>query len=87
MQLAQLPDLAIKLEEFKLILDLRTRANPHTLTGHAIINAIEGKKVPNNEILAYVRDQALDSFKTMSSVIGEELTQRVINYSSQKIKS
>lgn len=84
MTLSTLPNLASKLEELKLILDLRTRANPHTMLGQAIRNAIDGKKVPHTEILAYVKDQANDSRITMNMCIGQELCDRVINYLSQK---
>lgn len=51
MQLAQLPNLATKFEELKLILDLRTRANPHTYLGEVIRTAIDAKKISNGQIL------------------------------------
>lgn len=80
MVLSKLPNLSQKFTELKLILDLRTRANPHTILGQAIRNAIDGRNTPNGEILAYVKDQATDSPKTMSDCIGQELTERILNY-------
>lgn len=86
MILQKLPNLAIKFEELRLILDLRTRANPHTMLGQAIRNAIEAKKTPTREILQYVQDQARDSFKTMADCIGTELTQRILKHKTINLK-
>lgn len=80
--LTQLPNLTKSFEKLKIILDLETYItnNPKTLTGIAILNAIEGKKFTIEQILQYVKDQAQDCPQTMIGAIGEELTNRILNF-------
>jgi len=80
--LSTAPNLASKFEKLKLILDLETYIthNPKTITGEAILKAIEGKKFTTEQILQYLKDQATDSFNTMCNCIGDELTNRILNF-------
>ena len=78
--LTQLPDLAKSFKKLKLILDLREKANPNTSIGFAIISAIDSKSVQTNEILQYAKEQAQDCLQTMIDCIGDELTERILNY-------
>lgn len=80
--LSSAPNLSNQFEKLKLILDLETYIthNPKTITGKAILDAIEGKKFKTDEILQYVKDQATDSFNTMCNCIGAELTTKILNF-------
>lgn len=78
--LSEVPNLSKSLEKIKLILDMGTylSENKVTITGNAILNAIQSKKYSSDKILRYVQEQAIDSFKTMSNCIGEELTTKIL---------
>ena len=68
-------------ERKKLILELLNKVHDSkTITGMAILNAIVGRKFTDEEVLRYVQEQAADSLKTMSACIGEELTNKILNF-------
>jgi hypothetical protein len=80
--LTNLPNLSKNFEKLKIMLDLETYLthNKPTITGQAILNAINGKKFTHEQILQYVKDQAADSRKTMENCISEQLLNRILNY-------
>ncbi len=73
------PDIARSLQRIKLVLDLEERANENTILGMAIKQAINDKQ-PASEVIKWVKSQAEDCPKVMADVIGEELTERIINF-------
>lgn len=75
----QLPDLAAPLQKIKIMLDLEAKTDQNTIVGHSILKAIYDKQKPDS-IIDYVRSQASDNKELMYDVIGQELTERILNF-------
>lgn len=75
----KLPDLAKSFQKLKIMLDLQIAATGDDLISHAIRLAIYKKKSPA-ETISWLKSQATDNPKIMAEVIGDELTQIILNY-------
>ena len=78
-ELSQLPDIARPLQKMKIMLDLEAQVKYNTILGHCILKAINDKQKPN-DIIDFIRSQAEDNKEKMYDVIGEELTNRILNF-------
>lgn len=79
MQLPDLPDLAKSFQKVKIMTDLQIAATGDDVISHAIRLSIHKKTSPN-ETIAWLKSQATDNPRIMAEVIGEELTQTILNY-------
>jgi hypothetical protein len=73
------PDVARSLQKLKIVIDLRNNANENTFLGLAIIKACDENENPD-KIISFVKSQANDNPLSMYSIIGEELTERILNF-------
>lgn len=79
MSVTKLKCLGKSFEELKIIMDLAYKADGKTSLGSAILNAIQSKEYTTDEIISFVKSQALDNPSVMYDVIGKELTDKIIN--------
>jgi len=79
MNYSKLPDLAKSFQKLKIMLDLQIAATGDDLISHAIRLAIYKKKPPT-ETISWLKSQATDNPKIMAEVIGEELTETILNF-------
>lgn len=74
-------------ERKKLMLELLNKVKgSKTITGMAILNAIVGRKFTDEEVLRYVKDQAQDSFKTMSNCMVKNWLIKFYKLNYKKLK-
>ena len=77
--ICRLPDLAKTFKMMKIIDQLPTKADHNTLFGASIINACLTKQQPA-EIIKMIRQSAEDNYSLVAAVIGEDLTNEIINF-------
>lgn len=75
----KLPNLTSAFAKMKIILGLKKNATGDDLLSMSIRQAIDNKKDPN-QIISWIKSQATDNPKVMAEVIGEELTQTILNF-------
>lgn len=79
MSVTKLRNLGKSFEHLRIILSLENTANTQTSIGASIIYAINSKEYTTDEIISFVKSQALDNPSVMYDVIGKELTDKIIN--------
>lgn len=77
--IGDLPDIARSLQKLKIVIDLRNMANENTLLGLAIIQSCD-RNEPADDIIRMVKYQAEDNPGLMYGIIGEELTERILDF-------
>lgn len=77
--MTELPDIAKSLQKIKIMLDLETKTDYNTILGHSILTAIYFKKPPD-EVIDFIKSQIKQNTNAVISVIGEELTESIINF-------
>lgn len=77
--IGELPDIAKSLAKLKIVIDLRSKANEKTYLGKAIIQACDDKKNAD-KLISMILDYCKDDLHAVYSAIGEELTERILNF-------
>jgi hypothetical protein len=77
--LTKLPDLAKSFQKLKIMVDLDIKATGDSLLAFSIRLALYKKESPD-EIITWIKSQATDNPKIIAEVIGDELTQTILNY-------
>lgn len=78
-RISKLPNMAGSFERLKIMLDLEARVKGSDLFSIAIRKSIEDRK-SHNDVIGWIKSQALDNQRVMIGVIGEDLTKRILNY-------
>lgn len=78
-KISKLPNMAGSFERLKIMLDLESRVKGNDLFSEAIRKSIADRK-PHNEVIGWIKSQATDNPRIMNQVIGEDLTNRILNY-------
>lgn len=73
------PNLGKAFQKLVLVERLRDEANINTVLGFSIVKAINSNKISDSKILETVQSQAKDNPYAMQIVIGEELTELILN--------
>lgn len=77
-ELTKLPNITKLTERWLLLRKIRNIVDKETVMGSAIINAIDNKVTPIDDILTFIKSQAGDSPSTMTRIIGEDLTNQIL---------
>lgn len=76
--ITKLPDMAKSFQIMRIIDELPTATNHHSLLGGSIIHACLTKQ-PANEIIKMIKEAAADNYDMMCDTVGERLCNEIIN--------
>lgn len=80
-KLSELPNYALAFKKMKILIDLRNEVegNKTNTLAISILGALNNPKMSTDKILAFIKDSANQSLKTMQETIGNDLTELILS--------
>ncbi len=79
MTINQLPSAQKSLDRIAILIQLEKEADPNTVLGYTIINAIR-KKVNGSDIIDFIKSQAQDNKDLVARVVGDDLLIKILTH-------